>query len=59
MRVTQSTDMFATLFHEFGFKLTVLLSLLMRHGPFSWNNPIMLELPGCHGDVSELGVWRA
>ena len=51
---SRRTYMFATLFHELGFRLTVLLSLLIRHGPFSWNRPIMLELPGCRGPVSQL-----
>jgi hypothetical protein len=33
-------------FHDRGFSLTVLLSLLMRQGPCSWKRPIMEELPG-------------
>lgn len=36
----------ALLFHEYGFNLTVELSLVIRHGPCSWTRPIMLELPG-------------
>ena len=36
----------ATSFHAVGFRLTVLVSLLIRHGPSSWNRPIILELPG-------------
>ena len=46
--------MFATLFQLFGLRLTVSLSLLIRQGPFSWNRPIMLELPGCRGPVSQV-----
>lgn len=41
-----ATHTLATLFHEFGLRLTVWLLLLMRHGPFSWKRPIILELPG-------------
>jgi hypothetical protein len=38
--------MFATLFHDSGFRSTPVEALLTRHGPCSWNKPIMLELPG-------------
>lgn len=41
-----SAHILATLFHEFGLRLTLWLLLLIRHGPFSWKRPIMLELPG-------------
>lgn len=37
---------FASLFQEYGFNVTEVLSLVIRHGPFSCNSPIMLELPG-------------
>ena len=33
-------------FHDRGFNLTVLLSLLIRQGPCSWNRPTIEELPG-------------
>ena len=40
------TNMLETSFQELGFNVTLLLSLVILHGPFSWNRPIMLELPG-------------
>jgi len=35
------------LFHDIGFRKTVELSFVIRHGPCSWKRPIILELPGC------------
>lgn len=46
------TYILETSFHELGFKVTSLLSLVMRQGPFSWKRPTMLELPGCRVCVS-------
>ena len=44
----RSTHMLETLFHEYGLRVTAELSLVILQGPFSWNRPIMDELPGCH-----------
>jgi len=37
---------FELLFHEYGFRVTLELSLVILHGPFAWSNPSMLEAPG-------------
>ena len=47
--------MLDTLFHEYGLYVTLELSFVILHGPFSWNNPIIDELPGCRkGQSSNL-----
>ena len=57
------TNMLETSFQELGFKVTLLLSLVILQGPFSWNRPIMLELPGCVHSGKQLplvgiGEWK-